>query len=260
MVGARQLQHPPARAGGVGQARRAAGRRLPDRVPGDVARRVADEADDDALPQPDGDGRRGVDPLVPARRRRAAHRLRQDEPGRDPRRGEREHPVDRRHRRPDAERPLARPRARLVQRLLALPRGAPGRSHHAGGVRRGRERDVALERALHDDGDGVDDGLRHRGARADAAGRRRDPGRRLAPPAGGRDGRTSDRRPRRARPEAVRHPHRGGVRERDPSPARDLGLDERDPAPDRVRRAASASTSRCSSSTTSARPRRGSST
>ena len=52
-------------------------------------------------------------------------------PARDPRRREREHPVDRRHRRPDAERPLARPRARLVQRLLALPRGAPRRSHHA---------------------------------------------------------------------------------------------------------------------------------
>ena len=59
---ARQLQRPPARAGRVGQARRAAGGRLPARVPGHVARRVADEADDDALPQPDGDGRRGVHP------------------------------------------------------------------------------------------------------------------------------------------------------------------------------------------------------
>ena len=111
---ARQLQRPPARAGRVGQARRAAGRRLPARVPGHVARRVADEADDDALPQPDGDGRRGVDPRLPARRRRPAHRLRQDEPGQHHGRGEREHPDDRRHRRADAQRPLARPRARLV--------------------------------------------------------------------------------------------------------------------------------------------------
>ena len=36
-------------------------------------------------------------------------------------------------------------------------------------------------------------------------------------------------------PEAVRHPHARGVRERDPRAARDLGLDERDPAPARVR-------------------------
>ena len=52
-------------------------------------------------------------------------------PASDPGRGEREHPVDRGHRRADAERPLARPRARLVQRLLALPRGAARRAHHA---------------------------------------------------------------------------------------------------------------------------------
>ena len=38
-----------------------------------------------------------------------------------------------------------------------------------GRVRGDRERDVALERALHDDGHGLDDGLRDRGARADAA-------------------------------------------------------------------------------------------
>ena len=42
-----------------------------------------------------------------------------------------------------------------------------------GGVRRGRERALAFERALHDDGHRVDDGVRDRGARADAAGRSR---------------------------------------------------------------------------------------
>ena len=36
------------------------------------------------------------------------------------------------------------------------------------------------------------------------------------------------------RPEAVRHPHARGVRERNPRLARDLGLDERDPAPHRL--------------------------
>ena len=236
VVGARQLQHPPARAGRIRQARRAAGGRLPGRVPRHVARRVPDEADDDAVPQPDGDGRRGVHPRVSARRRGVAHRLRQDEPREHSRRGEREHPGDRGHRRPDAERPLARPRAWLVQRLLALPRGAASGAHHRGGVRGDRERDVALERALHDDGHRVDDGVRDRGARAHAPGRRRRAGRRLAPTAAGRDGGPADRRPGRARSQALGHPHRGGVRECDPSPACDLGLDERSPASDRLRR------------------------
>ena len=42
------------------------------------------------------------------------------------------------------------------------------RTDHRGRVRRDRERDVALERPLHDDGHRLDDGLRDRGARADA--------------------------------------------------------------------------------------------
>ena len=198
VVGARQLQRAPARAGRGGQARRPAGRRLPARVPGHVARRVADEADDDALPQPHGDGRRGVDPLLPPRRRRPADRLRQDEPRVDPGRVLGEHPDHRRHGRADAQRPLARQGARLVLGLLALPRGAARRPHQRAGLHRDRGLHVALERALHDDGDRVDDGLRDRGARADAAGRRGHPGGRLAPRAPGRDGGTPDRRARRA--------------------------------------------------------------
>ena len=70
--------------------------------------------------------------------------------------------------------------ARLVLRLLALPRGAARRADHGGRVRGDRELDVALERPLHDDGHGLDDGLRDRGARAHAARRRGDPGGRLA--------------------------------------------------------------------------------
>ena len=104
---------------------------FPLEFPVHLARRVAHEADDDALPEPDGDGRRGVHPRVPARRRRPPHRLRQDQSGEHHGRGERRHPGDRRHRRADAERPLARARARLVQRLLALPRGAPRGANHA---------------------------------------------------------------------------------------------------------------------------------
>ena len=105
---ARQLQRPPARARRIREARRPPGGRLPARVPGALARRVADEADDDALPEPHGDGRRGVDPVVPARRRRAPHRVRQDEPREHHGRRERRHPGDRRHRWADAERSLAR--------------------------------------------------------------------------------------------------------------------------------------------------------
>ena len=78
VVGARQLQPalPLARRGG--EARRAPGGRPAARVPDDRPRREPHEADRDALPEPDVDGRRGVDPRVSARRRRPARRLRQD--------------------------------------------------------------------------------------------------------------------------------------------------------------------------------------
>ena len=59
-------------------ARRARRGRLPARVSGDEPRRDADAPDDDAVPQPGGDGRRGVDPRQSVRRRRAADGLRQD--------------------------------------------------------------------------------------------------------------------------------------------------------------------------------------
>ena len=114
-------------------------------------------------------------------------------------------------------------------------RGGP---HQRAGLHRDRGLDVALERALHDDGDRVDDGLRDRGARADAAGRRGHPGGRLPPRAPRRDGGTADRRARRARPAPLGHPHARGARERHPRAARDLGLDERDHPPDRLRGAA----------------------
>src|SRR5574341_1964134 len=55
LVGAEQLQRPPPPGGGRRQARRVVGRRLPAGVPDDLARRRADEADDDDVPEPHGD-------------------------------------------------------------------------------------------------------------------------------------------------------------------------------------------------------------
>ncbi len=232
---ARQLQRASARPGGVGEAGCAAGRRVPARVPRALARRVADEADDDAVPQPDGDGRRGVDPRLSAGRRRPADGLRQDQPGEHHGRGQRGHPVDRGHRRADAERALAGSRDRLLQRLLALPRGAARRAHHRGRLGGDRECDVALERPLHDDGHRLDDGLCDGGARPDAARRGGDPRRGLAPQSPGGGGGTSDRGARRRGADAVADPHPRGVRERDSRAARHLRVDQRDPASHRLR-------------------------
>ena len=157
---ARQLQRPPARPRRVGEARRPPGRRLPARVPRHLARGVVDEADHDAVPEPDGDGRRGIDPRLSAGRRRPPDRLRQDQPGVGHGHGERGRARHRRHRRPHAERQVARRRPRFVLGLLALPRGAACRPHRRAAVRRDRGRHVTLARPLHDDGDRVDDGLR----------------------------------------------------------------------------------------------------
>ena len=144
---------------------------------------------------------------------------------------------DRRHRRPDAHRPLARRGARLVLRLLALQRGAPSRTDHRGGVHRDRERDVSLERPLPDDGDRLDDGVHDRGARADAARGRGDPGGRLAPRARRGGGGHADRRAggaASARPTfspATRSRTRSGA-------ARDLRIDECADPPCGIRREA----------------------
>ena len=67
---------PPARRGG--EARRAAGGRLPARDAGDLAQRGLPEADDDALSQPARDGDGGGVAVSSGRRRRAARRVRQD--------------------------------------------------------------------------------------------------------------------------------------------------------------------------------------
>ena len=195
--------------------------RVPARVPGHVARGVADEADDDALRNLMAmdveesirayplDGvvlLTGCDKTNPASILGAA----------------------------SADIPtivvtggpmlngLARARDRLLQRL-ALPRAAR-RAHHGAGLGRDRERHVPLERSLHDDGHRLDDGLRDGGARAHASRRCSDPGRRLAAPTPRGSGRDSDRRAGRGGRRALRHPHaeafENAIRVHTRSPAR----------------------------------------
>src|SRR5262245_7671513 len=81
VVGAHELQRPSAAGRRRGQARRLERGRLSGRVPDDLAGRSPDEANDDAVQEPDGDGRRGVSARLSARRRRAPVRLRQDDAG-----------------------------------------------------------------------------------------------------------------------------------------------------------------------------------
>ena len=155
----RQLQRPLPRPGRGGAAGRARGRRAAARVPGLVARREPPEADHDAVPEPDGDGCRGGDPLLPVRRRRADRRLRQDAAraadGRRQRRRAGDH-AHRRHRRGGA---VPRPGAVGRHRPLALHRRAARRADHARRLRRARGGLDPRRRALQRDGHRLDDGV-----------------------------------------------------------------------------------------------------
>src|SRR5687767_8272245 len=71
VVGAQQLQLPPASGGGGREARRVERGRLPPRVPRHLARRGPHEAHHHALPQSHGDGRGGVHSRLSPRRRGA---------------------------------------------------------------------------------------------------------------------------------------------------------------------------------------------
>ena len=162
------------------------------------------EADDHAVPEPDGDGRRGVDPRQSARRRGADRRLRQDRPGAADGRRQRRRARDHGHRRAGASRPCsAASRSRRRHRPLALHRRAARRADHAGGVRRARGGDGALGRPLQGDGHRLDDGLAGGGAGHGAARARRRsrPSTPAAPP--------PPRRPARRAVELAREEGRG---------------------------------------------------
>ncbi len=231
-----QLAFPHARR--AGQDRRLRSRRLPARVSGDVARRDATSADGDAVPQPRLDGRRGIDPRQSGRRRRAPDGLRQDDAVAGDGRIERRPADDRRLGRPDAQRQVARQGARLGHGRLEHERAGARRHAQAAGLLRRRELHAPQPWPLHDDGNGVDDGLDGRSARPRPARQRRlSRGRRQAQRAGA-DGRPAHRRHGPRGPEDLGRADARGVRERDRHAGGDRRLDQRRDPPDRDRRPA----------------------
>ena len=158
------------------EARGAAGRGVSGRDAGDDAVRDLHEADDDALPQPAGDGGRGADPRASGGRRGADGRLRQDHAGAD-HGGALGRPADDL---PaggaDAARQLCRADAGVgLGRLEVLGRAAR-RQHQRAAVARDRGRHRAVLRPLHDHGHRLDDDRDRRRHGADAARRLVDPG------------------------------------------------------------------------------------
>ena len=126
-LGPDAVQRAPDRGRRVGARRRLRGRRHPAGPAGGVARRDAGPADGDALAQHGRDGHRGDAPGQPDRRRRAARRLRQDDPVAAHGRRVGRPAGRRRPRRPDAHRHLPRRAARLRHRRVAAVGGGPRR-------------------------------------------------------------------------------------------------------------------------------------
>ena len=188
------LPRASARARRQRQARRAAGRRLPDRTAGDVARRNLRQADHHALSQHAGDGDRGAAAQPSDRRRRADGRLRQDHARADHGRHQHGHPCDLRAGRPHAARQLAGRISRLRLRRVEILDREARRQHHRRGMERDRGRHRPLVRHLHGDGHGGDHDGDRRSARPVAAGRLVDPGRRQQSPAHVRHRRPPHRR------------------------------------------------------------------
>jgi hypothetical protein len=198
-------------AGGGRQAGDLVRGRVSGGAAGDVAVRAVPEADDDAVPQPAGDGGQGTAAFVPGRRRGADGRLRQDHAG----------PADGRHLgepagvvpagRADAARQLGWGDAGLrLGHLEVLGRSAR-RGDHRAGLAGDRERHRPLPWPLHDHGYGVDDDQRRGGARGHAAGCGVDPGGGFPARGDGGEHRPADRRDGVGGRQAVRHPDGGGV-------------------------------------------------
>ena len=119
------------------QARRVAGRRLPDRTSGDLAVGDLREAVHHAVSQFAGDGDRGAAAQPSARRRGADGRLRQDHAGPGHGRDQHGHSGDLHSGRPDAARQLERPisSARAPTSGNTGPRSAPATSPTTNGTR-----------------------------------------------------------------------------------------------------------------------------
>ena len=166
----------PALARRERQARRAAGRRLPDRAAGDLAVGNLRQAVDHDVPQLPRHGDRGAAAQPSARRRGADGRLRQDHAGPGHGRDQHGHPGDLHSGRPDAARQLERPISRLRLRRLEILDREARRQHHRRRLERDRGRHRPLVRHLHGDGHGRDHDGDHRGARPGAARRVVDPG------------------------------------------------------------------------------------
>ena len=148
---------------------------------------------------------------------------------------------DRRVGRADAQRQVARHRARLGHRRVEHERAGARRHAQARAVLRRRELHAPQPRPLHDDGHREHDGLHGRGARPRPARQRRVSGGRRAAQRARADGRPAHRRHGPRGPDAVDDPDARGLRERDRHARRDRRLDQRGHPPDRDRRAASAS-------------------
>ena len=190
------------------------GRRRRLRVPGPPDPGDRQAADGVARPQPRLSRPRRGALRLPPRRRRSAHRLRQDHPRLPDGRGDREPAGDRAERRPDAERLAPGRPHRLRHRGLEGARTSRGRRHRLRPVHGHRRLGGALRRALQHHGHRLDHERARRGARDDAARHGRDS--RALPRArpGGLPDRAAHRRDGVGGPEAVRHHDPGGVRER----------------------------------------------
>src|SRR5712691_9278039 len=159
LVRADQLQRPSPEGRRRGEARRVVRRGVPPRVPHHLAGRDPHETDHDALPESHGDGRGRVPARLPARRRRAPLRLRQDDAGHAHGRRLRRRPRDHGHRRSHAARQVADGGARLRHRRLAPLGRASRRTNDGRGALRGGVVHVALVRPLHGHGDRLHDSL-----------------------------------------------------------------------------------------------------
>ena len=216
---------------------------------------TADAPHRHAVPQPRQHGCRGIDPRQSDRRRRAARRLRQDHAGADDGRGELR-PADASSS-PAARCSTASSAAHDIGSgtdVWSMSEDVRAGNDDARRFHGGRGLHVALGRALHDHGHGLDHGEHGRGARHGAADQRGHPGGRFAPLCAGAHGRPAHRRDGARGSPHVEDPDARGLRERHPRQRRDRRLDQRGDASagDRRphRRASSSSTIGTGSATT----------